>query len=299
MAVIKLQPSGKHGFDMLEDLDIRTLGTYDHFSHSSSLAKFSDNQTNYTSFSGSGFRYQFDNGNLTNIKGGTIAAMKVVDHGVTTISVSHLHASAAKVYDFYAAGESTEAVDYLLKGNDAITATKLADRIQAGTGKDNVVAGSGNDTVWGDEGNDVLNGGNGNDYLDGGAGNDTMKAGTGKDHLVGGPGNDSLSGQGGADMFIFSGFYPSDIGRDTVTDFSGKQHDTISLASIDANHSLSGDQAFRFKGTDAFSGYAGEVRYVTKGDDTSVQLDLSGSGTAEVTIHLKGLHALSSDDFIL
>jgi Ca2+-binding RTX toxin-like protein len=299
VAVIKLQVSGKHGFDMAEDLDIRTLGTYDHISHSSTQAKFYDSSTNFTSFSGSGFKYQFSGGFLTDIKGGTISTMKVMDHGVTTISVSHLHASAARAYDFYTANQPTEAVDYFLKGNDTITATRLDDSIRAGMGRDKVTAGAGNDTVWGDGGNDVINGGDGKDYVDGGGGRDLLKAGLGNDKLVGGAGNDVLTGQGGADMFIFSGFYPSDIGRDTITDFSRAQHDKISLAGIDANHSLFDDQAFRFMGTQAFSGYAGEVRYQIKGHDTYVLLDMDGGGTAEITIHLDGAHALNASDFIL
>lgn len=48
--------------------------------------------------------------------------------------------------------------------------------------------------------------------------------------------------------------------RDAIMDFARLQGDRIDLSQIDANSALAGNNAFRFIGTGAFSGQAGELR---------------------------------------
>ncbi len=299
MATIKLKPTGNHGFNMFDDLDIATLGDYDHLSTTSSLAKFYDNADNYTSFSGTGFKYQFSGGYLIDVRAGKISHMTVVEHGVTVMSVSGLNVSASKVYDYYVADDRQGALDYLVGGNDTINGTTRADQLYGGKGKDRISAGGGNDTVYGDVGNDVLKGGNGRDFLSGSDGNDVLNGGAGNDRIFGGDGSDVLSGGSGADIFYFDGFLSKDFGRDTIRDFSHGQHDKIGLSAIDADIYESGNQAFHFIHAHAFTETAGEARYHKGAHATYVQLDRDGDGDADIIIGLRGAHTLVASDFIL
>jgi hypothetical protein len=64
--------------------------------------------------------------------------------------------------------------------------------------------------------------------------------------------------------------------------------DVISLTDIDANIALSGDQAFQFVGTAAFTGI-GQIRYFQSGDKTIIQGNTdSDVGTIEFEVHLTG-----------
>ncbi|MCP9850478.1 FG-GAP-like repeat-containing protein [Cyanobium sp. Morenito 9A2] len=75
----------------------------------------------------------------------------------------------------------------------------------------------------------ALNAGSGNDTLIGGGGKDTLIGGSGLDLLTGGGGNDSLTGGSGADRFRFSDPLNAASNRDTITDFSVAQGDSIEL----------------------------------------------------------------------
>ena len=131
----------------------------------------------------------------------------------------------------------------------------------------------------------VVNGGTGNDTinasalpagaialtLDGGAGNDTLIGSQGNDTIIGGAGVDHLTGGAGQDTFVFSGtsLATLDTGlgpnRDVIQDVStGDVMDVISLAGIDANLNIAGDQLFSFIETNAFSA-AGQVRFFADG----------------------------------
>ncbi len=71
-----------------------------------------------------------------------------------------------------------------------------------------------------------------------------------------------LTGGAGADTFVFKTIQDSLPGHeDQITDFSSLEHDHIDLAGIDANTQATGDQAFGFIGSTAFSGVAGQLRY--------------------------------------
>ncbi|EIE49121.1 rb134 [Citreicella sp. 357] len=86
-----------------------------------------------------------------------------------------------------------------LSGNARITATPVANRIDAGAGTDSVVGNGGADTIIGGTGADTLRGGTGDDLifgnpqddrLFGGAGNDIVRGGNGRDRAWLGNGND-------------------------------------------------------------------------------------------------------------
>ncbi|WP_436041195.1 M10 family metallopeptidase C-terminal domain-containing protein, partial [Rhizobium sp. LjRoot98] len=88
-------------------------------------------------------------------------------------------------------------------------------------------------------------------------------------------------------------------GRDTIFDFSGTGGDRIDLSAIDANTAASGNQAFTYVGTAAFTGKAGELRYVKAASDTYVYGDVNGDGKADFAIHLDDAVSLAKGYFVL
>jgi Ca2+-binding RTX toxin-like protein len=166
----------------------------------------------------------------------------------------------------------------------------------------------------------ALGGGEAAEILRGGTGADALFGGGGSDVLIGGGGGDILTGSSGHDTFKFVATTDSRPGTtggapnyDLVTDFTsntsttvdatGKHTsltgDVISLTDIDANMGLSGDQAFQFVGTVAFTG-AGQIRYFQSGDKTIIQGNTdSDVGTVEFEVHLTGTHTLTKDSFDL
>jgi Ca2+-binding RTX toxin-like protein len=141
-------------------------------------------------------------------------------------------------------------------------------------------------------GNDRITGGSGNDRLEGFAGNDT---------LIGRWGGDMLFGGTGADTFTFKSVKDSttSLGRDTIYDFSASQKDKIDLSAIDARTDASGNQAFSFIGTAAFSGKAGELRYEKAPSDTYISGDVNGDKVADFTIRLDDRVTLLKTYFML
>jgi serralysin len=149
-----------------------------------------------------------------------------------------------------------------------------------------VVGSNYNDAISGDGADNILVGNNGNDTLRGRAGDDILFGGSGADRQTGGE---------GADRFYFS--LTSDslkTARDTITDF---EHglDLIDLGGIDASTRRSGDQAFSFIGDSKFTRSAGQLHFV----NGILEGDVNGDGTADFQIVVRGVTALTSDDFIL
>jgi Ca2+-binding RTX toxin-like protein len=123
----------------------------------------------------------------------------------------------------------------------------------------------------------------------------------GADVLIGGGGRDTLTGGAGADTFRFG---EGDTGRtgaaaDRITDFSRAQGDRIDLSAIDARAGTAADDAFRFVGTGAFTGVAGQLRYGTASGFTFVSADTDGDKVADLVIKLDGTLALVAADFVL
>jgi Ca2+-binding RTX toxin-like protein len=203
--------------------------------------------------------------------------------------------------DRYFVEEANDVVrEYAGEGSDIVYSTvsytlaagmeveKLAALNGAGTDPINLTGNEFNNTVQGNDGANVLNGGAGDDSVIGLGGNDTIDGGAGRDILTGGT---------GADTFRFTSTSHSAPGAgDRITDFvSGT--DKIDLSQIDANTLLSGNQAFTFIGTGAFSGTAGELRYDVVGGRMHIYGDTNGDGLVDMHIAVDGT-ILAGSDFI-
>jgi Ca2+-binding RTX toxin-like protein len=139
----------------------------------------------------------------------------------------------------------------------------------------------------------------GQDALIGNGGVNTLKGSGGEDTLVGRGGVDHLYGGADADSFYFLSLKdsgPKAATRDTIHDFEvGVDH----IGLYDLNDRLGGIIT-DFLGVDvAFTGHKGDLRAVTSGDNTIVQLDVNGDKKADFSIQLDGHHALTVDDFNL
>jgi len=174
------------------------------------------------------------------------------------------------------------------------------DRLAGGDGDDSLHGGAGDDRLSGGSGDDTLDGGDDDDFLIGGAGDDRLDGGADDDVLVGGPGNDILKGGDGADRFVFNEASDSaSTTADLVFDFNAFDADKIDVSAIDANSWTLEDDAFAFIGDNAFSGTAGELRYVDSTYYGVLEGDLNGDGAADFGLGLLGVSALMTDDFIL
>ena len=155
------------------------------------------------------------------------------------------------------------------------------------------------DVVMGNGGDDAISGGGGNDVIYGNAGDDTLVGGSGDDILDGGSGDDTLSGGLGADRFVFD-----DVGesspqaQDLVFDFKAAQGDQIDVSEIDAISGTTENEEFIFVGDDAFSGSAGELRFVQDSGDGLLEGDVNGDATADFSIELLGVTSLAGDDIM-
>ena len=78
------------------------------------------------------------------------------------------------------------------------------------------------------------------------------------------------------------------------------QGDRIDLSAIDADRRDGYDNdAFRYVGTDAFSGAAGELRYGRVAGGVIVQADTNGDRVADMAFLVAGNQALLASDFLL
>ena len=143
------------------------------------------------------------------------------------------------------------------------------------------------------------------DLLTGGAGANTLHGTVKADVLFGSTGRDTMTGGAGADTFVFTALNQSGItaaSRDLITDFVNGT-DRIDLSGIDANSIATGNNAFTFIGTGAFSGGgaagAGQLRYSFAGANTIVEGDVDGNGTADFQIQLTGHHTMTVADMVV
>jgi serralysin len=166
-----------------------------------------------------------------------------------------------------------------------------------------LIGGSASDFIRGFGGDDVLVGLEGNDVLVGDSGVDQIGGGVGNDVLVGGIGFDKLVGGTEADTFRYLGTADSGVGilgssrRDIIADFVHGQ-DKIDLEAVDAKFSTADNQAFTFIGSAPFTA-EGQVRVVTEGDHTLVQMNTFDGLGAESAIELTGNIDITATDFVL
>jgi hypothetical protein len=157
-----------------------------------------------------------------------------------------------------------------------------------------------NNTIYGNEKSNTLNGLDGNDKLFGRGSSDSLLGGNGDDLVNGGAGADRLYGRAGSDTFQFSSladFGATGTTSDIIKDFSPIE-DRIHLASVDANELRSGNQAFKFIDTEAFSG-SGQIRWFTSATETRILLNTDKDLTFDAMIRVAGLHQPDASWFIL
>lgn len=187
-------------------------------------------------------------------------------------------------------------------GNDTLDGGEGADVLNGGLGSDFIYGGNGTDTLVGELGDDWLDGGGSQDALNGGDGSDSLYGNSAQDTVTGGRGADKLYGGSEADYFVFVSTKDSTVaksGRDTIFDFSSRQKDKIDLLAIDANTKKSGNQAFKFIGSQDFQKKAGELQWDKVKGGVYVYGDTNGDGKADFAIFLKGLSKISKGDFFL
>lgn len=138
--------------------------------------------------------------------------------------------------------------------------------------------------------------------IDGGAGTDTITGSAGADTIIGGAGADKLWGGAGADQFVYKSTADSTTAAaaaDVIGDFQTGA-DRIDVFAIDANTAVTGDQAFTFVGTSAFSKVAGQLRIDSSvAGVTGIMGDVNGDGVADFLIKLTGNINIAQTDLIL
>lgn len=181
-------------------------------------------------------------------------------------------------------------------GGDTLSGLGGDDNVSSLDGDDKVLGGDGADAIWGGNGNDTLIGDAGADKLQGDAGNDSIAGGAGNDTIDGSAGTDVLGGGSGADLFVFSTL---EAKGETIVDFSHAEGDRINLSALDANSVATGNQAFSFLGTGAFTKVAGQLHYEVSGSDSYLAGDTNGDGIADFRILMKGVNSFVASDFLL
>lgn len=175
-----------------------------------------------------------------------------------------------------------------VKGNalDNLIVTKGQATVESGLGNDRIVGSAFDDALRGGDGDDELFSGGGRDLLDGGRGDDIIRAD-----------NARIYGGDGADRFVF---------RDgesvaEIYDYAPTHGDLIVLTGIDANTLTAPNDRFRFIGTQAFSGVAGQLRYVVDviGEATFVLGDVNGDAIADFVLTLPVVQTMQADAFLL
>lgn len=122
----------------------------------------------------------------------------------------------------------------------------------------------------------------------GGGGGDVLIANQAVNGLTGGAGGDTFRWVSAADS------RPGAV--DTVFDFQ-TGIDRLDLSRIDADTGTAGDDAFRFIGTNAFSGSPGELRYESDGRTTRILGNVNGDRIADFDLLLANVAAPVASDF--
>ena len=178
---------------------------------------------------------------------------------------------------------------YGYPGEPVTLAAGQANLVLTGTSPLNGTGNALANMITGNNAANILSGLSGNDKISGLGGNDTLVGGVGKDTLTGGP---------GADHFDFNSISESVPGanRDVITDFGST--DKIDLSTIDANSTMSGNQAFMFISASNFS-HPGQVYYDASHHILFGNTDGDAAAEFEITVNLAGITSLHSTEFIL
>ena len=178
--------------------------------------------------------------------GGTEGDTYVVDNAGDKV-VENVNEGFDDVWSFLASYTLPDNVDNMYMRGKAITGNgnDLANIIY-GNGEANYIHG------WGQD--DRLFGADGNDWISGDDGNDLIMGNGGRDDLSGGLGRDT-----------FKWYYTSESGvsanaMDRIFDFNPLEGDKIDLQDIDANETATGNQSFKFIGSNSFDA-PGQIRF--------------------------------------
>jgi hypothetical protein len=174
-------------------------------------------------------------------------------------------------------------------GSDMLVGNELDNGMDGGTGDDFLYGGAGNDGIQGGAGNDSIWGEAGDDNIRGYTGHDFLLGGDGNDVITGGAGSDTMSGGSGADRFVYKAVSDSSGtgDQDLIFDFNGLEGDRIDLSAI--------QQGLSFIGSDAFSGKAGEVRFV----NGELQANTSGDQKADFAVTLAGVSSFEKQFLVV
>ena len=85
---------------------------------------------------------------------------------------------------------------------------------------------------------------------------------------------------------------------ETVFDFNRADGDRFDVATIDANENATGNQAFRFVGTNPVD-QAGEIGVLVVGGTTYVVAETNGAAGADLVVQMVNAVIGSAADFIL
>lgn len=202
------------------------------------------------------------------------------------------------------AGIGTDTVESMVSWRLAdnfenLTLLGTADTDGIGNSAENILSGnSGNNVLSGGAGADALTGDLGNDRLIGGSGKDSLAGSEGEDRLIGGLGRDVLTGGDDNDTFTFrSADKSAGVTADHITDFTSGE-DVIDVSRIDARSATTNDNAFTFIGEDAFSGAAGELRFVA-GATSHIEGDTNGDGIADFRVVFTNGAVIHAFDLVL
>lgn len=151
------------------------------------------------------------------------------------------------------------------------------------TSIENIIGSAFDDILTGDDERNVITGGAGDDYITGAGGNydylygndgnDTIDGGDGYDYISGGLGGDTLIGGEGGDQFDY--YYFGELDGDVILDFA------LGADFLDFTSMIYAEGVLPiYIGGEAFTGQRGEIRFEISGNDTLIQLDSDGDGTA-------------------
>ncbi len=183
-------------------------------------------------------------------------------------------------------------------GNDRLILEDLEDGVTVNLGAQTLVINGTTDTVKNFEriiathNADVLIGSNAGERFIGNGGGDTF---------TGGGGQDKLEGGDGADTFIFSAITDSGktkTTRDIIANFDSDEDHIKITFDADTTGGGAGDDFSVLLENAAFTGDAGELRYIYRGGQTVVEGDVNGDGKADFSIAINGHHNLDLSDFM-
>ncbi len=124
---------------------------------------------------------------------------------------------------------------------------------------------------------------------------DTLSGDKYVNHIAGGLGADTLKGRGGNDDFVYGNVNESlPDSPDVIADFSkGDEVDVEAIDAIPATPSV--NDAFKFIGTAAFSGKAGQLRF----EAGKLLADVTGDGVADMAIVLSNVTSIKANQLDL